>query len=55
MKQLSGAIASLIIFEFGPREFLQRMADPVWFQALGCVAGFDWHSRAASPRPSVEQ
>lgn len=44
MKQLSGAIASLIIMEFGPREFIRRMADPVWFQALGCVAGFDWHS-----------
>jgi hypothetical protein len=44
MKQLSGAVASLIIMEFGPREFIRRMADPVWFQALGCVAGFDWHS-----------
>jgi hypothetical protein len=20
------------------------MADPYWFQALGCVLGFDWHS-----------
>lgn len=44
MKQLSGAVASLIIMEFGAREFIRRMADPVWFQALGCVAGFDWHS-----------
>ncbi len=44
MKQLSGAVASLIIMEFGPREFIRRMADPIWFQALGCVAGFDWHS-----------
>ncbi|MCX5799074.1 MAG: DUF763 domain-containing protein, partial [Proteobacteria bacterium] len=24
--------------------FLTRIADPIWFQALGCVAGFDWHS-----------
>ena len=44
MKELSAAIAGLIIVEFGPREFIRRMADPVWFQALGCVAGFDWHS-----------
>jgi uncharacterized protein len=44
MKQLSGAIVSLIVLEFGPGEFIRRMADPIWFQALGCVAGFDWHS-----------
>ena len=22
----------------------RRLADPVWFQAFGCVLGFDWHS-----------
>src|SRR3990170_899152 len=30
--------------EFGPRELLARISDPYWFQALGCVLGFDWHS-----------
>lgn len=44
MRQLSAAIASLIVIEFGPGELIRRMADPVWFQALGCVVGFDWHS-----------
>jgi hypothetical protein len=44
MKELSGAIAALVVEEFGPREFLERIADPIWFQALGCVVGFDWHS-----------
>ncbi len=44
MTQLSSAVASLIVIEFGPHEFLRRIADPVWFQAFGCVAGFDWHS-----------
>jgi hypothetical protein len=44
MKQLSAAVASLIVLEFGPREFVRRMADPVWFQAFGCACGFDWHS-----------
>ena len=44
MKKLSAAIASLVVIEFGPREFAWRMADPVWFQAFGCVVGFDWHS-----------
>jgi hypothetical protein len=23
---------------------LRRLADPNWFQAFGCVLGFDWHS-----------
>jgi uncharacterized protein len=44
MKRLSAAIASLIVIEFGPRELLRRLADPIWFQAFGCVVGFDWHS-----------
>ena len=23
---------------------LRRLSDPFWFQAFGCVLGFDWHS-----------
>ena len=23
---------------------LARLSDPLWFQAFGCVLGFDWHS-----------
>jgi hypothetical protein len=30
--------------EHGTREILRRMSDPFWFQAFGCVLGFDWHS-----------
>lgn len=44
MKRLSSAIMEIIVLEFGPREFLTRIADPLWFQAMGCVVGFDWHS-----------
>lgn len=44
MKRLSAAIMEIIILEFGPEEFLARVADPLWFQAMGCVVGFDWHS-----------
>ncbi|NPV53294.1 MAG: DUF763 domain-containing protein [Firmicutes bacterium] len=44
MKLLGAAIIEIIVEEFGPREVLQRLSDPVWFQALGCVLGFDWHS-----------
>jgi hypothetical protein len=44
MKRLAKAIALTIVEEFGEDEFLRRLADPVWFQSFGCVAGFDWNS-----------
>ena len=44
MVELSGAIAEAIIDEYGQDELLRRLSDPYWFQALGCVIGFDWHS-----------
>ncbi len=44
MRRLVRAIAEVIVAEFGPGELLRRFSDPVWFQSLGCVAGFDWHS-----------
>lgn len=34
----------IIIMEFGPEEYLARISDPLWFQAMGCVVGFYWHS-----------
>ncbi|UCE98854.1 MAG: DUF763 domain-containing protein, partial [Planctomycetota bacterium] len=30
--------------EFGPDEFIRRIADPVWFQSLGTVLAFDWNA-----------
>jgi len=44
MKRLGGAIVKLIVQEHGRREFLKRISDPFFFQALGCTLGFDWHS-----------
>jgi len=44
MIRLSYAISKVIIDEHGQREFLNRLSDPLWFQAFGCVLGFDWHS-----------
>jgi hypothetical protein len=44
MKKLAREIISLIVFDQGPEEFLRKLSDPFWFQALGCVLGFDWHS-----------
>jgi len=44
MVQLGREITAALVFEFGPREVLIRLSDPCWFQALGAVLGFDWHS-----------
>lgn len=44
MTRLGAAIIEAIVEEYGPQEVLRRLADPFWFQALGCVLGFDWHS-----------
>jgi len=44
MVKLGGIILKHIVDDFGSDELLIRLADPVWFQALGCVLGFDWHS-----------
>jgi len=44
MKRLSRAIVLAIAEEFGAEEILRRLSDPIWFQSLGCVIGFDWNS-----------
>jgi hypothetical protein len=44
MVALSREIVRVLAEEFGPLEVLRRVSDPCWFQALGCVLGFDWHS-----------
>lgn len=44
MVKLSRVIVVAIIENFGPDEFLKRLADPVWFQSLGCLLAFDWNA-----------
>ncbi len=44
MSKLAREITIFIVTEFGPAEMLRRMSDPHWFQAFGCVLGYDWHS-----------
>ena len=41
---MASAIVAVICEDYGPSEFLKRLGDPLWFQSLGCVLGFDWHS-----------
>jgi hypothetical protein len=44
MARLAREIVSLAVSDRGPADVLARLSDPFWFQALGCVLGFDWHS-----------
>ena len=44
MVRLAREITIHVSAEFGPEEMLRRLSDPFWFQAFGCVLGFDWHS-----------
>jgi hypothetical protein len=44
MVKLGRAMVHILIEEYGPEEFVRRMADPAWFQSLGTVLAFDWNA-----------
>ena len=44
MVALSEAILWALADSTGTSGVLERLSDPYWFQALGCLLGFDWHS-----------
>lgn len=44
MVKLGREMVYELVDEFGPSEFIKRIADPVWFQALGTVLAFDWNA-----------
>ena len=44
MVKLGREMTKVLIADFGPDEFIRRIADPVWFQSLGTVLAFDWNA-----------
>lgn len=44
MRDLGRLIAESIVENYGKKEFLVRLSDPLWFQSFGAVMGMDWHS-----------
>jgi len=44
MVRLGREIIEVMVKEYGPDEFIRRIADPVWFQSLGTVLAFDWNA-----------
>jgi hypothetical protein len=48
MKKLAKPIMTLIIEEFGEKEFFRRISDPLFFQSFSNVLGFDWNSSGST-------
>jgi len=48
MKKLAKPLISLIIGEFGEKEFFRRISNPLFFQSLSNVLGFDWNSSGST-------
>ncbi|PIZ70635.1 DUF763 domain-containing protein [Candidatus Peregrinibacteria bacterium CG_4_10_14_0_2_um_filter_43_11] len=44
MVKLGREMMRVLVEEYGPDEFIKRIADPVWFQSLGTVLAFDWNA-----------
>ncbi len=44
MVSLGREMTRVLVEEYGPAEFVKRIADPVWFQSLGTVLAFDWNA-----------
>ena len=44
MMQLGTLIVESLVLQYGKKEVLVRLSDPLWFQSLGAVLGMDWHS-----------
>lgn len=44
MTKLASNIFAILREEYKPDWILQKIADPLWFQSLCCLLGYDWHS-----------
>jgi hypothetical protein len=44
MVDLTSAIIEIINSWYGPSTIIKRLSDPIWFQSLSLVTGFDWNS-----------
>ena len=44
MAELASHIFAILSEEHPPEWILKKIADPLWFQGLACLLGYDWHS-----------
>lgn len=48
MRRLANAIIEIMVDEYGPDGVLERLSDPLWFQAFNNVIGMDWDSSGST-------
>ncbi len=48
MRKLTRLVLLLTVDEYGTKGLLERLSDPVWFQALNNVIGMDWDSSGST-------
>ncbi|MHA1637965.1 MAG: DUF763 domain-containing protein [Candidatus Thorarchaeota archaeon] len=48
MMPMASALCEFIVDEFGTHELLKRLSDPIYFQALANVLGYDWDSSGST-------
>nr|WP_048146959.1 DUF763 domain-containing protein [Pyrococcus abyssi] len=48
MRKLSKIVLKLLVEEYGTKGLLERLADPVWFQAFNNLIGMDWDSSGST-------
>ncbi len=48
MKKLTRLVLLLAVEEYGTRGLLERLSDPIWFQAFNNVIGMDWDSSGST-------
>ncbi len=48
MRKLAKAIVEIFILEYGPDKLVERLANPLWFQAFNNVIGMDWDSSGST-------
>jgi len=48
MKRLSYAILEIIVDEYGPDKVVEKLSNPLWFQAFNNIIGMDWDSSGST-------
>jgi len=48
MKRMARAIVKLVVHEMGTAKLLERLSNPLWFQALNNAIGMDWDSSGST-------
>ncbi|AEH24527.1 DUF763 domain-containing protein [Pyrococcus yayanosii] len=48
MRKLAALVLKLLVDEYGTKGTLERLSDPVWFQAFNNLIGMDWDSSGST-------